>query len=90
MSEAGREAGAERGVSSEAAEIGAHTRELSGFGPGTPLGEARRGHIPGKMDNAGDVNVPHLETSLGAAFPPLLSDPRNLKSAKPPASRTAL
>lgn len=54
-----------------------------------PLGEARSGHIPEKLENTGDVNVPHLETSLEAAFPATVR-PESKKLKASPASWQAL
>lgn len=69
VSEARQGAGAGRSDSQRLRRLALTKRSVSGFGSGTPLGASRCGHILGKLENAGDVNVPCLETSLGAASP---------------------
>ena len=64
-------------------------RSVSGFCCGTPLGAARSGHIPGKLENAGDVNVPCLKTSLGAPSPATVPPLESIKREASPASRRA-
>lgn len=84
-----RGAGAGRSVSLEAAEISAFKALGLWFRSCTPLGTARQGHIPRRLENAGDVNVPCLETSLGAASPATVPPLESVKRKASPVSPRA-
>lgn len=82
-------AGTGRSVSLEAAEISAFKALGLWFGSCTPLGTARQGHIPRRLENAGDVNIPCLETSLGTASPATVLPLESVKRKASPVSPRA-
>lgn len=68
-----------------AAEVGAPGAVGLGFGSRTPLGAASRGHIPRRLENAANVNVPCSERSLVAASRATVRPPESTKCSAPPA-----
>lgn len=60
-----------------------------GLGSGTPLGEARRGHIPEKLENLAMSTCP-TRTSLEAASPATVRPLESKKRRASPACRRAL